>query len=925
MTSNRSQIAYASGGAYKSAASMPGEVLVDRQTGRIVTDDGNGGWQAHATKPEVDAKVAAQPSNPRSLLQLGYAKALDDTYANWVSGNIIKGANGGGIYFGLTSAVQKPSMWMRATIHHPIYSAWRQAADAVAAGDVTRTASRDRWAAVIEATWADTKAQYSEHNLRYGTESGSLPVFVAMDDAGLVCSYYRDIVSYYGAGSTEGAKALSYCVSLLINALAYFRDPLQTGANLIDYGVTDPVTGTAMKSNKYGVLYGVGNYASYSYISSGFEACWGSIAAWLASRTQLSATLRTAFQAYAVNTWNFLFSNMRTAAPSDSGGSAQGLYFGAFNLDPNINKNNNSSVNGGKAYRGSYDTNQQPYKPQNAFFGKPVRSLTAIWDVCGIWMGVLSAQLYSLTIAAGKDGSAYLAEAISCGRAHVSTQGQGRLLDGLLHIGNIRDPHSAGVAWPLYMRTMAGSAGTAGLPGFDTDYLVRGALIRTARRIAMSSDKGYLGPDWAGVEYSQNEQTSTWGETSAYQGGGGSGQAKATQQMTHGSSLAMLVAAMECGVAVETTIDTLAVNQSVVEQLGALISSARSTLDALTGRAAWTLNGRLTVMDRDLWLEYGAGGPQLNWYNNVWDKYDPSTSNREFWVGGAKSGYWGAGGFGLQSMQGLRYGGDASSALFISSSDGGRWHTFGDGGYATYFASGPSYRVSFPGGNGFSLSPGGMELYGGLTAYSVVWPSTSSTIDLGGSSRLWKQVWSQNAQLQQSDRTTKTPRADNDGGEELTAAELDAGLEIGQACKVWMRNSALANDGDAANPSRWHFGPYAQDILAIFAKHGMVALNPDGSLPTNVRYSCLAYSQWANDPGEPAIEADPGEPPSSDGASPGRPPTPGRPARPARPAGTEWSVRDAYVQWLVAAAQAREISRLSSNVAALMAAQQKAA
>jgi hypothetical protein len=1049
--SNRSRLTYSTTGNYTSVSSLPGEALFDRKTNRLITEDGQGGWQIQAAKADVDAVVqtiaskadntavtsalAAKadtsaltiglagkanindvttslstkanssdvttqlltkpdiaPTSARSLLTHSYYKAMNDTYSNWVGGNhsnVINYANGGGIYFGTTNfdpSLGSPSvsMWMRGTLHHGIFNAWKMASAAVTAGDATQQPFRDRWAAVIEATWSDSTTNYSETNFRYSKQSGSLPLCVTMDDVGIVGLYLRDVAEYYGPTSTNGAKAISYLTSLLINALARFRDPLQTGSDLIDYGITDPVTGTAFKSNRWGVLYPDPSNGSAiagvagGYSSSSFEALWGVLAMYLVARGNLSAALTTAFQNYAVNTYNFL-QNLKTSAPSDSSRPSQGQMFAAFNLDPNINANNNSSVNGGMAYRGSYDTNQRYHQPVDAYFGKGIRALTAVWDICTIWYGVLCAQLYQATGTAS-----YLTEAQNSGTTMVSTQGCGRMIDGLLHIGNLRDPHSAGVAWPWYMQIMQTT------PNFDPSYVVRGALIRTARRIAASSDKGNLGPDWTGAEYSPNEKTWTWGETSAVQGSGGSGQAKATQQMTHGCGLTVVVAAMSV-VNVETTIDTQDSKRSVMDQLGSMVSSIRSITDQTASRTSWTVNGRLTIQDATFYDNYEPNGPVRNWYtdgsgNRTFDTYNKnsytrefwvggskvghfdsggftvdksmgvsntfypatsvfslafsiggdgnsnpvisypgnsrdvmnlSSSNREFWIGNYRVGYWGGGGFGLMSTNALRYNNDSSTALFVSSTDGSYWHTYGNSGaYDNYSPSSQDFRRYCPGGGGYDLSPSGMNLYGAITVGGVCWPDQPNARDLGGSNnKQWKNLFVQNSPSVSSDRRYKTPRADADGGDSLSSAELDAGLEIAKAVKVWMRNSAVATDGE--DTARWHFGPYVQDVVSIFAKHGLVSLNADGSLPTDIRYAAFIYSSWDATPAVSAVPSDPGVPPSSDGKDPGRPPSAGKPAIPAREAGNEWHLRNDYIQWIVQAALSRENDRIEARLAIL--------
>lgn len=79
--SNRSKLTYSTSGSYITVVSQPGDVLTDHNSGRIVTDDGNGGWIQHATSAElttVSHAVSAKADAAATSAALGTKANVTD-------------------------------------------------------------------------------------------------------------------------------------------------------------------------------------------------------------------------------------------------------------------------------------------------------------------------------------------------------------------------------------------------------------------------------------------------------------------------------------------------------------------------------------------------------------------------------------------------------------------------------------------------------------------------------------------------------------------------------------------------------------------------------------------------------------------------------------------------------------------------------
>ena len=82
-----------------------------------------------------------------------------------------------------------------------------------------------------------------------------------------------------------------------------------------------------------------------------------------------------------------------------------------------------------------------------------------------------------------------------------------------------------------------------------------------------------------------------------------------------------------------------------------------------------------------------------------------------------------------------------------------------------------------------------------------------------------------------------------------TADEHAAALDCFEVFGFFQHLDAVARAAEGGAPARWHFGPKAQEVWAIFANHGLAApLGEDGSPPEgSVPHAFLCFDAWGEE------------------------------------------------------------------------------
>lgn len=611
----------------------------------------------------IDGKVDHYPENPYSTVSASYQSTLNAVKSKWWNGtNIVPTIGDGQALNGLanpdTSA--DPSMWQMWTLFSGlIYEPWKLA---VANGDTGAAASL---VAMATSQWAYILTKYTATELKQSTGG----VANTSDDSRLhlmgMCWVHE---------MTGAATALSYAEECLWYTLTRFHDPLQTAT---DYAVSTP-DGTAAKSDPYGVLYGAStdkaSIETYGYISSSNEFGFGLAALYL--YTQNVAT-KTACLTYAQSLATH--TGYLTPAPVDASKSAQYLVYVGFNLDPNVAAPNATasagsisgttftsggtvtgtfaigqylrgagvspgtkitagsgttwtvdtsqtvaatSINGTLARSGHGDSNQTWQQGQNAHYGKPLRGTSSVYLGGTCMFAALNAWLYAITGTAG-----YLTMTQNVTNAIASTQGFGRIFNGVPYLIQARDPWSDGDNLAEVVRRCIP------LAGVDTSGTLKLAIVNTAKAVMAGITDGYLSPDW--LREKGVGTTETWLEDGAagYGGNFGGGQAKPTQIMSNGSTLGLVVAAARL-VPLVQTLGSGATSPVSIETLAAELAALKAAIDNRLPLKGGTLAGRLAFRVLTFFADLNsAGWPFLNWASNVIDQYNPSNGRREFYNG----------------------------------------------------------------------------------------------------------------------------------------------------------------------------------------------------------------------------------------------------------------------------------------------------
>lgn len=205
------------------------------------------------------------------------------------------------------------------------------------------------------------------------------------------------------------------------------------------------------------------------------------------------------------------------------------------------------------------------------------------------------------------------------------------------------------------------------------------------------------------------------------------------------------------------------------------------------------------------------------------------------------------------------------------------WSVVGPSGTGSVNGTTSQVQLNGPSVTNIALSPSTIRFTGAsstlidLVAASLQ-PFTTNTVDLGISSKRWRDIYLQNPPNVSSDSRVKTaPQA-------IPDAVLDA---VGDVDLVQYKMlAAIAEKGEA--DARLHFGVIAQQVIDAFAARGLDATD----------WGIVCYDSWDAQP--PALDDE------------------GNEVAPGIPAGDGYSIRYEELLVLEAARVRRELSRLSS-------------
>jgi hypothetical protein len=552
---------------------------------------------------ELEAKIDLAPLAPLSPIQTGYASLLASYLGIWwdSTNHRFVYVNGGGQYFAQPSTTDHSTWIMAFAFGGVLFEPWRLA---VASQDAPTAA---KYGAMIEAQWSNWKTLYTDSDFRTGGVGAAIPMVTTSDDAVGLLRWYRQLGDYYrttyGATNADYLKVCGYILELLPYCTARFRCSIRP--NDFNYQISTPALGTAFKSGQYGMLYaaeGSSGVAYYGYGSSPFDAESACVALWLAAQPGTSTPWRTALRAYAVNTEAWIAAKALTPAPTDTSRSPQGLCYANLVLDPNVNANNDPTINGGAAQSGVYDPNQRYLTGQNSYFGKGVRDLDATWEAATQMYACLCADLYTLT-----GTQSYRAKATTTINAYADQAGYGRTSRfGLTYTTITRDPHSVGGKFADFIR-----AGIA-LGVLTPSHPLTRQVFNTARKLIVSTVNGLPGVNWGPAEYNFIEKTWTWEDSRGYQGLGGQTQRNYMMMGAHGLTLIGSTQLFPAGteLAVGSGIDTVLAYAQLPSMLGAVMDTLQEVMTKEGGQFV----NRVSFGDNAFYFDFNnAGNPFINW------------------------------------------------------------------------------------------------------------------------------------------------------------------------------------------------------------------------------------------------------------------------------------------------------------------------
>jgi len=107
----------------------------------------------------------------------------------------------------------------------------------------------------------------------------------------------------------------------------------------------------------------------------------------------------------------------------------------------------------------------------------------------------------------------------------------------------------------------------------------------------------------------------------------------------------------------------------------------------------------------------------------------------------------------------------------------------------------------------------------------IIYPQNDNSVTHGRASNRYSVIYAGTGTINTSDARTKQK------GRALSEAENRAALQLKGLLKAFKFNDAVVEKGEAA---RWHFGVYAQEVIAAFEAEGLDA----------TRYALLCYDEW---------------------------------------------------------------------------------
>jgi hypothetical protein len=850
MTSNRLTIPYSTNGGYVNIQSEAGEVLVDRTNGRIVTENGNGGWVLHATKDEVTAVTQAVSSKAD---QASVTSALADKVSNSTFAlNLSSKANSSDVTTALATKANVSDVtasfltksdrypinpasvllsnytnnhtsWLKRffdTSNNRLYPTRGLGPTNAGCPDLTlpdgsgNRLSPWQWAQGINAlyhrwkftgssqdqqnivgAWAYFKTQFTNTQI-IATTYGQNPTSGLSDDN----SWFANALRQIHEASADSA-VLSTLIEYVSGTYITYTDNRSTNP-IVSYGVSTP-GGITIQRNTLGIRYDQGG--GYGDIAAWYEIGLAICDLYVYQQpttSSLTTQIKSALMQRAVDTWSWAQTRLKFAGTSSA---AAGIYVSALNLSPTASP-------GSQRFTDIYGTTQ--------------RGRTAFADHGTLAMGVLSDILFSLT-----NDTKYLTELQSIAIAYPTlTTGFGRLWNGLPCFVNAQDPWTNGFWHAEFTRRLL-----ARYPN-PTDYSTfKLAVIGAAKIIAAQSAYGIISPNWGPPEQQQDTGQYTWEQDSliaAYSGAGGGGQASGRQIMTASSSLCVIASGAML-ISVEAALGS-GMNAGAVEILTADVAAALAGISA----------SKLRPME-----EMGPIGKayRRSWdgSNNRFQEFINESEIRRIDSGGETL-------FGSQTLHGslvcdngitTNSGGIQAFAttfggqLYIGSIFSGGGINLGYSG-SNITADGNALYCNFQNNNIVTLSGNGIYLNGSNTyVLNDILPVNDNVISVGGTSLRFKNIYATNGTIKTSDERTKDWIQTGLSNQEYRAA-LRILQEIGSF--KWLDN-----------PDRIHYGVRAQAAWRICIEEGLI---PDGSM-TNSPVSFLVYDKWDAKPAVPEVKA----------------------------------------------------------------------
>lgn len=928
MTITRSTIVYASNGSsYNTVPSIPGEILIDRQAKRLVSEDGNGGWILHANKSDItaltqslsakaDASVVTQalsgkvdiaslpaavtaatgtmlnakadryPTSPFSSITAGTADLSAGFQSRWFdssNNNRLFPAYylGEGVKAGLkntaSGAVYEP--WILAQGVTTQYEMWKERLNANdAAGAATIASSIASTADFLIATFNDSVISSTTYGVNKMTGLS--------DDSAWVANMFRMFHEVTGNNVW-----LTRIANVIAASLQIYRQYNNNDNPVIDTGALAP-SGVPIKYNPLGMLYSIPGDRNIGLLSSGYEP-WMAYAAWYCAQDKtgtLTTAQKNAFRAYtlAIYAWTTTSGRgLMNPAPSNPTRGAQYLIAAGFNLDPNV-----GTPSGVKQ---PYNSGETYLTTEGSYFGAPIRSLSREYDA-----GTCATIALALYINSVEPDPAKVQMAKNIAAAIPLPNGFGRTDNGVPYIQCVREPWTGGHCYPIAIRWLLTLGTTSGLlPLFQ-------ALYNSARYIINTAGRGFAGPDWFPQERNFIDDTYSWEESNAvgYGGSPGGSMGRRDQLMTHASCVNIVLSA-KLLVGLENVLSSGVTQQMSIEQAIAEFAAGK----AASKRTAPSI---VYISDTVFLLWNGNKSILTLFKQNV---------EVQYWNAGGSYIYGGLSAqAGIQAGGRISFGRDRSADWYLDQNGSGdAFVSLGSGVGITGVKSNNRNELwlNQNGATRLLLNQGGAALYGSLTLSGYYGFSSDNTWSFGLPNGRASNIYCATSTISTSDKRTKKWIGAL-SSDELTAFKdiersigkyqfIDAIVEKGaKSLNIWGDADVIASRYDevlAAGEllARWHCGVLAQDIADILTHHG---LDP-------MRYAFLCYDIWDAEPAITEQSAIPARPAilAKDGSviTPEVPAVPNVPGREALASGDRWGIRYSVLEmYLRAASSQRE-------------------